>query len=106
MGLDSDLDVTTAEVRRVAALAYQLPADSRVKRSIAPEAAHSVAVQLLRLIEHNQRLWHWANTKEAKNKETAPLRIDLPGEEEAYERAEEEAQRSATAVAESLGIKL
>ena len=106
MGLDGDTDVTPAEVKRAAALAYQLPADSRVKRAIAPEASHSLSVQLMREIEYNQRLWHWANTEEAKNKDTAPNRMPLPGEEEAHEKAIERAQKTAIGAAELLGLKL
>lgn len=106
MGLDGDTAITPVEVRRAAALAFQLPADSRVKKAIAPEASHSTTVQLLREIEHNQRLWHWAHTKEASNEETQPPRIDLPGEAKAYERAVESAEKQALSTAELLGIKL
>lgn len=106
LGLDGDTDMTTAEVRRAAALAYQLPKDSRVKSAIAPVAAYGIDVMLLREIEHNQRLWHWANTKDAKRKETAPERMQLPGEEEAYEKAVEHAEARAARAAERLGIKL
>lgn len=93
-------------MRFAAALAFQLPQDSRVKRAIVPEHSHGLCVQLLREIEHNQRLWHWANTKEAKNKDTKPEPIPLPGEEEARDRAAEEAEASAIKTAERLGIKL
>ena len=71
-----------------------------------PVAAHSLEVHLLREIEYNQRLWHWANTKEAKHKETAPERMQLPGEDEAYERAVERAETRALSAAARLGIKL
>ena len=87
-------------------LAYQLPKDSRTKTAIAPAAAHSLEAHLLREIELNQRIWHWANTKEAKNKETAPERIDLPGEEEAHKRAVEETEMQAIRTAEILGLML
>ncbi len=93
-------------MRFAAALAFQLPQDSRVKRAVAPEQSHRLDVLLLREIEHNQRLWHWANTKEAKNRDTAPEPIPLPGEEEAQERAAEEAEAMAVKTAERLGIKL
>ena len=106
MGLDGDLDITTAEVRQAAALAYQLPPDSRVKAAMEPASAHGTEVLLLREIEHNQRLWHWANTKQAKHQETAPERLTLPGEDEAYERAAEEADEKALAAARKLGIEL
>ena len=93
-------------MRRAAALAYQLPKDSRVRSALAPVASHSLDVLLLREIEYNQRVWHWANTKEAENKSTAPARIDLPGEEEAHEKAVENAEKKALRAAERLGIKL
>ena len=106
MGLDVDADATTTEVRRAAILACQLPRDSRTKGAWAPASAHSLEADLLREIEHNQRLWHWANTKDAKRKETAPERMQLPGEEEAHERAVEHAEARALSTAERLGIKL
>ena len=73
---------------------------------MAPMASHGLEVLLLREIEHNQRMWHWANTKDAKRKETAPDRMTLPGEEEEYERAVERAKASAVRTAKRLGIKL
>lgn len=97
---------TTPEVIRAAALAYQLHPSSRVMRSIAPEHSHGLVAQLLREIEHNQRLWHWANTKEAEKSETEPERIWLPGEEEAHEEAVERAQAAAIGLAEQMGLKL
>lgn len=106
MGLDGDTDMTPVEVRRAAVLAYQLPADSRVKRAVAPEASHDITEQLLREIEHNQRLWHWANTDKAKNKETAPQEILLPGEAEARERAAERAAEDALDVADLMGLNI
>lgn len=71
-----------------------------------PLAAHGLEVLLLREIEHNQRLWYWAHTKEAKRKETAPEHLQLPGEDEAYERAVERAETRALSAAARLGIKL
>ena len=79
--------------------------ESRTKKAISPDS-HSLTVQLLREIEHNQRLWHWANTKEAEKKGTEPEPIMLPGEEEAYEAAVIKAEDEALKVAERLGIKL
>ena len=60
----------------------------------------------MREIEHNQRLWHWANTEDSKNRNTAPERIELPGEEDAFERAAETAQGVADSIAERFGLTL
>lgn len=97
--------MTTAEVRFAAALAYQLPRDSRVKSAVAPEDSYGLDVLLLKKIEHNQRLWHWAHTEESQDEGTRPEPITLPGEEEMRERAEEEARERAAEVAAKLGIK-
>ena len=96
----------TRDLWRVAALAYQLPSDGRVWRAIVPTRAHGQDVRLLRLIEYNQRVWHWAHTEDAKNKETAPEPLLLPGEEAAYERAVANAEDEAARTAEVFGIKL
>lgn len=90
----------------LAALAYQLPRDSRTKSAIAPAAAYGIDVLLLREIEHNQRMWHWANTEEAKNKETAPERMTLPGEDEMHQAMVEQEQQNAIEVAAILGINI
>lgn len=90
----------------LAALAYQLPKDSRTKSAIAPAAAYGIDVLLLREIEHNQRMWHWANTEEAKNKETAPERMTLPGEDEMHQAMVEQEQQNAIEVAAILGINI
>ena len=90
----------------IAALARQLPTDSRCMKSIAPASSYGIDVQLLRQIEHNQRVWHWANTKEAENKETAPEPISLPGEDEARQAQVESEQRNAIEVAAALGINI
>lgn len=73
---------------------------------MAPELAHSPELRMLRNIEHNQRIWHWANTEEAKDKSTRPDPIWLDGEEEAYERAVEAERREAIAMAKRLGVQL
>ncbi len=93
-------------MRHIAALAYQLPTSGRTWRAIYPQGANSIEAQLLREVEHNQRLYAWARSKEAKNKETAPQPMQLPGEEEAYEIAVNEAEHEAARTAELLGIKL
>lgn len=90
----------------LSALAFQLPPDGRVWTAVEPTRGHGMAVRLLRLIEYNQRMWHWAHTEDAKNKESAPEPTLLPGEEEAYEQAVESAEDEAAKTAEALGIKL
>ena len=54
--------------------------------------------------------WDWANTRkeieEAKKKDTAPQRMLLPGEEDAYENAVADAEREAIRMADRLGSKL
>lgn len=104
-GLGGD-DFPTRDLWRIAALAYQLPRDGRVWSAMEPTGAHGQAVMLLRQIEHNQRLWHWAHTKDAKDKGTAPDPLLLPGEQEAYERAVTNAEDEAERTAAALGIKL
>lgn len=90
----------------LAALAYQLPPDGRVWTAVEPTRGNGMTVRLLRLIEYNQRMWHWAHTEDAKNKETAPEPTLLPGEEAAYERAVANAEDESSKVAEALGIKI
>lgn len=97
---------TTPDVLRAAALAYQLHPSSRVRGAIEPEHSHGLVAQLLREIEHNQRVWHWANTKEAEKPDTEPERILLAGEEQAHEEAVERAQAAAVGLAEKMGLKL
>lgn len=104
-GIDWDA-LDDGSAAHIAALAYQLPKDSRTKSAIAPAAAYGVDVLLLREIEHNQRMWHWANTKEAKNEETRPEPITLTGEEEAYRAMAESERQNAIEVASILGINI
>lgn len=89
---------------RIAALAFQLPPDGRVWSAVSPATSHGTVAMLLRRIEHNQRIWHWANTKEAKDKGTAPEPIRLAGEEDAEARSVESMQRDADAVARLIGL--
>ena len=74
--------------------------------AIEPTQGNGLVARLLRLIEYNQRMWFWAHTDDAKNKDTAPEPTLLPGEEAAYERAVESAEDEAARTAEALGIKL
>lgn len=61
---------------------------------------------LLREIEHNQRLWHWANTEDAKDENTKPDQITLPGEEEAREVRAEIEMRNMRHVSAVFGIEI
>ena len=74
----------------LAALAYQLPPDSRVMRAV----------------EFNQRMWHWAHTDAAKGGTGEPERITLPGEDAAYESMVEREERNAERIAASFGLEL
>ena len=60
MGLDSDIELTTAEVRRCSILAWQLPRDSRVWTAIDPTGAHATDTLLLRQLEYDFRLLAWS----------------------------------------------
>lgn len=91
---------------RLAALAYQLPKGGRTWAKVAPAAANGVDTLLLREIEHNQRLWHWAHTDDAKDKGTAPQPITLPGEDEVHESLVEREERNAEDIARKLGLNL
>ena len=102
MGLGSD--ETHRDVLRAAALARQLPHDSRTVVSMVPVAQNSTAEHLLRQIEVNQRAWHWAHTKDAKNGANQPKWLTLPGEEEQAEIEREREERVAMKVADSLGL--
>lgn len=74
--------------------------------AVAPTLAYGPSIELLREIEYNQRMWHWANTEEAKNKETAPDRITLPGEDDVRQAMVEREQQHAIDVAAQLGINI
>lgn len=89
---------------RAAILATQLPHDSRTVCAIVPTARNGTAVHLLRQIEHNQRLWHWAHTKSAKSGADKPEHVVLPGEVEQVAIDREREERNARIVAESFGL--
>lgn len=101
-----DLSDTSRDISIIAALAYQLPHDSRCWTALKPDGAHDWVVKLLRQIEYNQRIWHWAHTEGAKDESTAPEPMLLPGEEEAHERAVEHAEMDAVRTAALLGLTL
>lgn len=100
--MDLATDETTDEVLRAAALAYQLPADSRVMRALVPAAQHGADVLLLRRIEHNQRRQAWAM---GGGKGEEPPEIELAGEQELAERAMERAEAMQPQVAAALGLR-
>lgn len=91
---------------RAAALAAQLPHEGRVMRTISPATAHSDELRMLRLIEHNQRKWHWAHTEAAKRGAEEPQPRLLDGEEELFEAARDEQRKVATEVAEAFSIDI
>lgn len=99
-------DETTANVLRAAALAAQLPHESRTFRVMEPSAQNGTVVRLLRQIELNQRSWAWAHTKDAKNNLNEPQPITLPGEQESVEAAQERAEYDAMAVASAFHIDI
>ena len=88
----------------MAALATQLRPTSRVKSKVYPYGASSPELRMLRLIEHNQRLWHWANTEAAKDSDTRPEPLMLDGEESAIEEAREAEEQKAADIASQLRI--
>ena len=95
-----------AGARRLAALAWQLPRDSRTWSAIDPMGANGTLLAIVRQLEHDVRMFQWSFTDKAKDESTAPEPISLPGEDEAWERAEEEADRAALDLAETFGLKL
>lgn len=94
----------TTDVDRAAILAAQLPRDARVHVAADPLARVSVTDFMLRKIEHNQRMWHWANTKDAEQGANPPEQVLFAGEQEAHDRAAERAARQSKRVAELLGL--
>jgi len=93
-------------VAHMAALAAQLPRDSRLVRAMAPAASNSPELHMLRRMELNQRLWHWAHTKGAESGANEPQPVLLDGEEEALEEAAEEQRATSIEVANAFNLKL
>lgn len=102
MGVDGE--VTTPEVARAAALAWQLPPASRSWRAKDPIGANGVLTALVRQLEYDLRLWMWSHTKDAEHKQNKPDPMPLPGEAERMEAKVEEAERMAVSVASQLGL--
>lgn len=64
-----------------AALAAQLPLESRVVRAEAPEAAWGDADEMLRRIEHSLRVLAWQQTKDGAKGRNAPRPLPSPVEQ-------------------------
>jgi len=106
MGLDSDVDCTTAEVRLCSVLAWQLPPDSRVRRAMSPAAAYDASALLLRQIEYDVRHLHWSLGEDARRKANEPEPLTLRGEEAEHRRAEERADMAAAELARTFGLNI
>jgi hypothetical protein len=94
------------DVAHMAALAYQLPPDSRVKRAVDPTGSNSTELQMLRRIEYNQRCYAWSKTKDAEHKRNEPQPVLLAGEREDVERREREQKQAAVDVAEAFNLSM
>lgn len=106
MGLDSDVEYTTSEVRLCSILAWQLPRDSRVWRAMDPAGAYDTATLLLRQLEYDVRAFNYGFSKDAEHKRNQPEPITLPGEEIERQRAEERADAAAAELARAFGLNL
>lgn len=102
--LDIWHDRDTRDVTRAAILAAQLPADARVRVAFDPLARLDTADYLLRRIEHNQRLWAYSHTKEAKSGANEPKPIMFDGEQERVAREAARAARHSRYVADMFGL--
>lgn len=91
---------------RFAALAWQLPNTSRVRRCVDPSNGYDTATLLLRQLEYDVRAFKWGFSEDAKNNANEPEPIELPGEEEARKRAAEEADNAAIEVARLFGMAI
>lgn len=99
-------DETTTDVLRAAALARQLPHDSRTYVAEDPTLANGTVERLLRQMELNQRGYAWAQSKDGKSGTNEPQPIPLPGEELMTERKAEQAERDMGDVAAAFGMSL
>ena len=97
-------DNNTRDVERAAILAAQLPSDSRTRVAFDPFSRVSVSDALLRRIEHNQRLWAYSHSKEAKSGANEPKPLLFDGEQERVEREAARAARHSRYVAERFGL--
>ncbi len=94
----------TTDVDRAAILAAQLPRDARVHVAVSPLARVSQTDELLRRVEYNQRVWHWANSKDGEHGANQPKPLMFDGEQEAHDRAAEREARHSKYVADLLGL--
>lgn len=99
-------DDTTPDVERAAALARQLPKDSRTLVAEDPTLANGTVELLLRQVELNQRHWAWSHTKDGERGVNEPQPIPLPGEERMNKKKAEQAERDMGDVAAAFGMNL
>lgn len=97
-------DYNTRDVERAAILAAQLPSDARVRVAFDPLARVSMTDALLRRVEHNQRLWAYANSKEAKSGANEPKPLLFDGEQERAQREAAREARHSRYVADKFGL--
>lgn len=97
-------DYNTRDVERAAILAAQLPSDARVRVAFDPLARVSMADALLRRVEHNQRLWAYANSKDAKSGANEPKPLLFDGEQEHAAREAAREARHSRYVADKFGL--
>lgn len=102
--LDIWRDIETIDVKRAAILAAQLPADARVRVAFDPLARLDETHFLLRMIEHNQRLWAYAHSKDAKSGSGEPKPVMFNGEQERVARETARAARKSRHVADMFGL--
>lgn len=102
------LDLWTLELKdgerdlaRAAALAFQLPRESRVKRAVDPTGANSPELLMLRRIEFNQRSLFGRNED---GSEMQPVLLD--GESEEMERLERVQRKNAEDVAAAFNLNI
>lgn len=97
-------DHDTRDVERAAILAAQLPSDARVRVAFDPLSKVSVTDALLRTIEHNQRLWAYAHSKDAKSGANEPKPRLFDGEQEHAAREAARQARHSKYVADKFGL--
>lgn len=93
-------------VAHLAALAWQLAPSSRTRSATDEAGSHGYDVLLLRRMEHELHVLLWSMSEQAKNKDTRPDPIWLPGEDERHEKIVEKAEHEALRLADRLGLDL
>lgn len=104
--LGVEAEDTCPRVLRAAALAYQLPRTSRTWVAMDPTNGNQTVEYLLRQMEHNQRMWAWAHSKDAKSGANEPDPLPLPGEEERTRDLEQQELRKAADIAALMGLNI